>query len=227
MAERSRVFDNAPSDYSAEDHVQMWRGVLKVYTGVVATTDTRNSANNHLEVVAGSGLQVIVSQGRAFVDGYWYENDTPKPLFVSTPDPSNTRIDLVALKLEITPSNVRDGIAIQAVIIAGDAVPEPSVPSPVESPTVKYLPLATIEVGAGASNILQGSITDARVYVVAHAPEPEELDVATFSEIDTGTEDGKAISPAGLKASQYRKITISDRAPSNDEGEDGDVWFEY
>ena len=139
MAERAIVFDGSNLSYSAADHIKMWRSFLRVFTGVVQTTDTRDNAHNELEVVAGSGLQVQVREGLAFVDGYWYENTTPVTLTVANPHPSNARIDVVALELNILNET------INARIIAGVPSATPVEPNLTNNTNIKQLKLARID----------------------------------------------------------------------------------
>ncbi len=42
-----------------------------------------------------------------------------------------------------------------------------------------------------------------------------------------GTDATSAITPAGLAALGYRKVTVSNSAPTSSDGDDGDVWLEY
>ena len=53
------------------------------------------------------------------------------------------------------------------------------------------------------------------------------VELATDSEVATGTDATRAITPAGLASLGYRKITVSDSAPTSSDGGDGDVWLEY
>ena len=53
------------------------------------------------------------------------------------------------------------------------------------------------------------------------------VELATDSEVATGTDATRAITPAGLASLGYLKITVSDSAPTSSDGGDGDVWLEY
>ena len=53
------------------------------------------------------------------------------------------------------------------------------------------------------------------------------VELATDSEVATGTDATRAITPAGLASLGYRRVTVSDSAPTSSDGGDGDVWLEY
>ncbi|MCY4514145.1 MAG: hypothetical protein OXC69_03255 [Candidatus Tectomicrobia bacterium] len=50
---------------------------------------------------------------------------------------------------------------------------------------------------------------------------------ASATEVDTGTNADKAVTPAALAGSRYRRNYIANRAPANSEGADGDTWDQY
>ena len=53
------------------------------------------------------------------------------------------------------------------------------------------------------------------------------VELATDDEVATGADTTRAITPAGLASLGYRKVTVSDSAPTSSDGDDGDVWLEY
>ena len=61
----------------------------------------------------------------------------------------------------------------------------------------------------------------------ASATERGIVELATAAEVATGTDAARAITPAGLASLGYRKVTVSDSAPTSSDGNDGDVWLEY
>ena len=42
-----------------------------------------------------------------------------------------------------------------------------------------------------------------------------------------GTDAARVITPAVLASLGYRRVTVSDSAPTSSDGGDGDVWLEY
>lgn len=218
MTERSRIFDTVTPEYSAGQHIEMWRDVFRVVSGVVPTNDTRKNANNQLEVESSSGLTIIVKEGRAFIDGYWYENDAELSFTLITPDPTDRRIDRVVVELNISSK------VVATKIVTGAVASIPSAPALVDTNNIKQVSLAIVDIAAGVSNIFADDITDERVYISAYA---DRIIYATSSEVDLGSEDQKGVSPAGLAGSRYRRIYVSDDAPTSSDGVDGDLWLEY
>ncbi len=53
------------------------------------------------------------------------------------------------------------------------------------------------------------------------------VELATDAEVGVGTDATRAITPAGLASQGYRRVTVSNSAPTGSDGDDGDVWLEY
>ena len=51
--------------------------------------------------------------------------------------------------------------------------------------------------------------------------------VSLATDAGDGTDATGVITPAGLASLGYRKVTVSDSAPTSSDGNDGDVWLEY
>lgn len=137
-------------------------------TGIAARPGVRYGTGSPLLVQASSGMNISVNAGFAFVQGTvsgtagMYEGclDTTSTLTVTTSDPTNPRIDNVIVRFIDNGNNTSTGTV---EITAG---------TPAASPVAPPLPansllLATIAVGALASSITAGNISDARVYTVA------------------------------------------------------------
>lgn len=109
-----------------------------------------------LQVQAGTGMQVIVSPGVAFINGYRYSNTTPLTINISTANETYTRITSIVVELNLTNRDI--------TCFAIDGVPSnnPVAPQLTQTSGVYQIQLATITVQAGVSQILQSNITDTR-----------------------------------------------------------------
>lgn len=108
-------------------------------------------------VTAGSGMNVSVAAGRAWIEGYLYLLDPAKTLPIANADASNGRKDIVVLRLDLTART----ITVQ--VVTGTPASEPVAPAITRNADVYDLELAEISVPAGTSSITQALITDKRL----------------------------------------------------------------
>lgn len=82
--------------YLAEDFAACMRGL--VTNGVIA----KNLSSTALKVTAGEAgtMNVKVAPGRAWIDGYWFENSSEVTLTLEPPDPIYSRFDGIMLRLD-------------------------------------------------------------------------------------------------------------------------------
>jgi hypothetical protein len=118
-------------------------------------------------VSASSGLSVNVNAGYCCVPnatagqgGYIFGTLTSVNLTLAAADPSNPRIDLIVARVYDTGTSAG---YCDVEVVPGTAAASPSTPS-VPSAAI---PLATVQVPAGAVALASGSVTDQRSYVVA------------------------------------------------------------
>ena len=83
-----------PRRYQASDFADFFGTVLS--TGLIHTDDIPGMV---VSVQAGT-LNTVISTGKAIMDGYPYENTTPRTLTHSIPEPTIDRIDRIVLRLD-------------------------------------------------------------------------------------------------------------------------------
>ena len=115
--------------------------------------------SDELQVVAlqEPAMQVVVSGGQGWINGYWYENTSDLYLPVEVADGILNRIDTVVLRL---------GFAERTMWLAvkkGTPATEPIAPEPLRNTDYYELQLATINIPAGCVKITQAQITDTRM----------------------------------------------------------------
>ena len=100
---------------------------------------------NQLQVVPATGLGINVKQGKAWINGYYYElSESDKALTIERGDNNSPRIDLVVLSLK------------------GAAAAVPQAPAFTRDKTIHELVLAEITVPAGTTDIKAAQIKDCR-----------------------------------------------------------------
>jgi hypothetical protein len=122
---------------------------------------TQNGSPN-MSVNVASGLALIPGSEGAKQAGYWVLNDAIKNIAIAASNPSNPRIDVIALKVQDTfYSGVTDAWSI--VAITGTAAASPSPPSLPNN----ALKIAQVAVAANATSVVTGNISDFRPTLTA------------------------------------------------------------
>lgn len=155
--------DNGDRVYDADSFSEWLRPFFK--TGVF---------NGELQVLASSGMEVIVDTGNAFIEGKLKKFDSQTTLTVEQASANSTRIDAVVCRRNDTD---RD---FTLMIVKGTTV----APLPVRENGIYDIVLAHITVPASAVEIKQENITDTRMnadicgWVVSNV---EEVDFSQVS----------------------------------------------
>lgn len=147
---------------------------------------------DELEIVQSSpaAMTVTLGSGRAWIQGYWYQNSEDKTITISAADAIYPRIDRVVLRLTPTAAPRK----IVAAVLTGTPGATPSAPDLTQEAATYEISLAQIAVAAGETQLLTADITDERnnytlCGVAAQAG-------ATFDELITTADvdmDGKKI----------------------------------
>lgn len=107
------------------------------------------SPTNQCKVVPGTGLNVVVTPGWAFINGYWYHNDANLTLAVPSNSGTANRNDSVRLRW------VDADRAVQAVYVQDST-------TNTRTSTVYDLKLADVKVAPNVTSISASDITDTR-----------------------------------------------------------------
>jgi hypothetical protein len=105
-----------------------------------------------------TGMQVKVPTGRAWVEGFFYQNDAIKTVAVPAADATNPRKDVIVLRLDTSADT------ITAVLKQGVAAGSPTRPALTQAGAVWEEYLAEISVPAGDGSIEAGQVTDIRTF---------------------------------------------------------------
>lgn len=151
MAEKSSFFNSVSGDrkYKAED----WAS----YFGALIGNGVFPNPATNLQVVPGaSGLTVTVHAGKAWINGYYYNNTDDLTLTLPTPDGSKKRIDRIVVRWSLSDRK------ISAEVKSGTAATNPSAAVLQRDSDVYELAIADVLVGVAATIITSASITDRR-----------------------------------------------------------------
>lgn len=153
--ERYSFFD-AQQTNSGYDRTYNSADLAAYFASFVGNGVYANPARS-LMVQASKGLTVKVLDGKAWINGYFYElSEENKTLTVKRGDNTNPRIDSVVLSLN------HSARLIEVKIVQGSASTNPAVPALIRNDEKYELMLATITVPAGSTEITNSMIKDMR-----------------------------------------------------------------
>lgn len=156
MAEVSYIFDGQAISQTEWERVAR---SLSVDDGVVPGI----LSNLKVDPTSPASMNVIVRSGWATVRGFTYVNDSDKTLPIGAAPPADSRIDVVALRLD------RTAKTITAVVIQGSAAPNPTPPPLTDNATVTEIALAHVTVSVGQTTVTSANIADKRSFRVSSA----------------------------------------------------------
>ena len=153
MAEYFRFFNSSegdPREYTASEFAEYFSQFLS--DGLYA-----QDGNAGLKVTAGTGLNIKIAPGYAFVRGYLYKNDATINIALDPADSMLNRIDRVVLRFDEVAREIK--VALKK----GTFTSTPQPPVVVISDTVRELTLAQVKIKAGATGLTAADITDERL----------------------------------------------------------------
>lgn len=155
MAEIYKFFNSAPGDpreYFASDFANYFSSVLSA--GLLLDENEEYG----LQVTHESGLQTVVSPGKALIKGYSYENTTPLTLTHDLPEMTFDRIDRIVLRLDLRNQHRY----IRLFVKTGEASADPVPPQLQCDEFIYELSLAQVRLHANTASIDPADITDER-----------------------------------------------------------------
>lgn len=109
-----------------------------------------------LEVVVNSGMSIVVKKGVAWINGYRYENDSDLSITLDSADGTQSRIDSIVVRLDITNREIKIHVK------KGSLSTSPITPAITRNNDIYELQLATVRVSANTAVLTQSMITDTR-----------------------------------------------------------------
>lgn len=161
MAETSGFFDseeiiNSDGEISY-DRVYVADQFAKYFAMFIGNGVFSNS--NMLQVISNStsNMSVVVSKGCAWINGYWYRNDSELNLAISPADGVLSRYDAITLRFDTIKRK------ITTIVVEGDSSAKPEKPTPVRNADYYDLILAYVYVQKGIVKIQSKDIIDTRL----------------------------------------------------------------
>lgn len=149
--EKSSFFNSREGDrrYKAEDWASYFSSFIS--NGVMPLP------SSGLQVVAGENMTIQLREGKAWINGYFYNNTDYHNLTLDFADGVLNRIDRIVIRWDLTARN------ILAAIKKGVPSASPVAPALQRDADVYEIAVADVLVNKGATAITQGNITDQRL----------------------------------------------------------------
>lgn len=149
--EKSSFFNSVSHDrtYRAEDWAEYFASFIG--NGVFSVPSTG------LQVVVDNGMNLLLKAGKAWINGYFYNNTSDLTITIGTADGQLNRIDRIVVRWDLT------NRIISAEVKSSAYSASPTAPALQRDADIYELALADVYVGAGVTTITQSNITDQRL----------------------------------------------------------------
>ncbi len=149
--EKSSFFNSVSHDrtYRAEDWAEYFASFIG--NGVFPVPSTG------LQVVVDNGMNLLLKAGKAWINGYFYNNTSDLTIAIGTADGQLNRIDRIVVRWDLT------NRIISAEVKSSAYSASPTAPALQRDADIYELALADVSVGAGVTAITQSKITDQRL----------------------------------------------------------------
>jgi hypothetical protein len=197
-------FDSGLGESSRENR---WRAMMTWMrtTGILTASPTLNTVDDDNFVSPGTGLEVQIAVGDAWVQGHMFRHaDDPSYLEIPYNDSGSTRYDLVTIRADFEANTILYHLIEDSII-------------PIQDQEIWDLPLAIITVEDQATEITSGDIEDVRVRSVQGEAGSNVISVSINAEtVDTNTTiNPNAYRLFNLTVEDDLTITISDFSSSS------------
>lgn len=150
MAETSGFFDAVYNESTDSYDLEYLAAQFAAYFALFVGNGVFGSPTNQLKVSSGDGMNIKVSPGWAFINGYWYHNDEELILSIASNLSSSSRSDSVLCRWDAGSRRISAAVQVGSTEVTRDG-------------SYYDLKLADISVPAGANAIPESNITDTRI----------------------------------------------------------------
>lgn len=153
--ERSSFF-NAQMQGNSYDRVYLAEDFARYFASFIGNGVFPTPSTNLQVVAINSNMTIKIKIGKAWINGYFYENTEDLTHVIEVADGLLNRIDLVVLRLDF---NNRE---IKSYVKKGAFATEPKVPELIRNSDMYEIALASVRINRGIIGINQSDITDLR-----------------------------------------------------------------
>ena len=154
--EKSSFFNSVQAADGSYDREYLAEDFAKYFASFIGNGVFPNPSTN-LQVLSNNDMTVSIDIGKAYINGYYYENTTKLVKTIDIADGVLNRIDLVVLRLDFTNREIK------TYIKKGTFASSPKAETLQRDSDIYELGLAKVYIKAGATSITQADITDLRL----------------------------------------------------------------
>lgn len=154
--EKSSFFNSVQAADGSYDREYLAEDFAKYFASFIGNGVFPNPSSN-LQVLSNNDMTVSIDIGKAYINGYYYENTTKLVKTIDICDGRLNRIDLVVLRLDFTNREIK------TYIKKGTFASSPKAETLQRDSDMYELGLAKVYIKAGATSITQADITDLRL----------------------------------------------------------------
>ena len=154
--EKSSFFNSVQAADGSYDREYLAEDFAKYFASFIGNGVFPNPSTN-LQVLSNNDMTISIDIGKAFINGYYYENTTKLVKAIDICDGRLNRIDLVVLRLDFTNREIK------TYIKKGTFASSPKAETLQRDSDMYELGLAKVYIKAGATSITQADITDLRL----------------------------------------------------------------
>lgn len=154
--EKSSFFNSVQAADGSYDREYLAEDFAKYFASFIGNGVFPNPSSN-LQVLSNNDMTISIDIGKAFINGYYYENTTKLVKAIDICDGRLNRIDLVVLRLDFTNREIK------TYVKKGTFASSPKAETLQRDSDMYELGLAKVYIKAGATSITQADITDLRL----------------------------------------------------------------
>lgn len=155
--ERSSFFNAVLDQEGNPDRVHLAEDFARYFASFIGNGVFPNPANQCQVVAIDENMQIRIRQGRAWINGYFYENTDDYIFKLDPADGVLSRIDRVVLRLDFLERRIK------AVVKKGDYASSPVAKNLQRDSDAYEIALADVNLSKGIIKITQANITDLRL----------------------------------------------------------------
>ena len=154
--EKSSFFNSVQASDGSYDREYLAEDFAKYFSSFIGNGVFPNPSTN-LQVLSNNNMTISISIGKAYINGYYYENTTKLVKTIDVADGVSNRIDLVVLRLDYINREIK------VYVKEGTFASSPKAETLQRDSDMYELGLAEVYVKSGATTITQANITDLRL----------------------------------------------------------------
>ncbi|MBU5487030.1 hypothetical protein KQI77_02490 [Clostridium sp. MSJ-8] len=154
--EKSSFFNSVQASDGSYDREYLAEDFAKYFSSFIGNGVFPNPSSN-LQVLSNNDMTISIDVGKAYINGYYYENTTKLVKTIAVADGVLNRVDLIVLRLDFTNREIK------TYVKKGTFASSPKAETLQRDSDMYELGIAQVYIGAGATTITQGDITDLRL----------------------------------------------------------------